>query len=162
MFGIFKDKSKNSPEEIFSPASGQLVSLSQVPDPTFAEGILGPGVALKPLEGRIVAPADGTVGVMFETGHAVSLTTTAGAELLIHVGIDTVQLNGKHYTARCSAGDTVKKGQLLIEFDKDAIEAEGYNTITPVIVCNGTEYKEIQPAPEGNVSPEDVILTLHK
>ena len=88
---------------IAAPTAGTVVALESVPDPTFAQGILGPGIAIEPAEGRIVAPADGTVDVMFETGHAVSMTTADGAELLIHVGIDTVQLEGKHYKACCKA-----------------------------------------------------------
>ena len=91
------------------------MALESVPDPTFAQGILGPGIAIEPSEGRITAPADGSIDVMFETGHAVSMTTADGAELLIHVGIDTVQLEGKHYKACCKAGQQVKKGDVLIE-----------------------------------------------
>ena len=102
---------------IAAPVSGTVVPLEQVPDPTFAQGILGQGVAVEPAEGRITAPADGTVDMMFDTGHAVSLTTKDGVELLIHVGIDTVQLKGAHYKACCKTGDSVKKGDLLIEFD---------------------------------------------
>ncbi len=105
-----------------SPASrsplrspGTIVPLTEVPDPTFAQGILGPGAAVQPSEGRIVAPANGTVDMMFDTGHAVSMTTSEGAELLIHVGIDTVSLKGQHYTAKCKSGDTVRKGDTLIE-----------------------------------------------
>ena len=146
--------------EIAAPVAGKVVALENVPDPTFAQGILGPGIAVEPSEGRIVAPADGTVDVMFETGHAVSLTTTDGAEVLIHVGIDTVQLEGRHYKAHCAAGDSVKKGDLLIEFDPEAIKAEGYQVITPVIVCNPDAFAAVKPAAESSITAGDALLTL--
>ena len=115
MFGKLKNLfGGDSGIEVTAPVAGKVVALEDVPDPTFAQGILGPGIAVEPSEGRIVAPADGTVDVMFETGHAVSLTTAGGAELLIHVGIDTVQLEGRHYKACCKAGDQVRKGDTLI------------------------------------------------
>ena len=137
MFGKLKNLfGGDSGIEITAPVAGKVVALEDVPDPTFAQGILGPGIAIEPAEGRIVAPADGTVDVMFETGHAVSMTTADGAELLIHVGIDTVQLEGKHYKACCKAGQQVKKGDVLIEFDPAAIKAEGYQIVTPILVCN--------------------------
>ena len=171
--------------EIAAPAAGQVVPLAEVPDPTFAQGILGQGVAVEPAEGRITAPADGTVDMMFDTGHAVSLTTkdgvapadgridmmfdtghavsmtTAdGAEVLIHVGIDTVQLKGQHYKACCKNGDTVKKGDTLIEFDPAAIQAAGYQTVTPVIVCNADSFAEVKTAAAGAVKAGDALLTL--
>lgn len=131
MFGKLKNLfGGDSGIEVTAPVAGKVVALEDVPDPTFAQGILGPGIAIEPSEGRIVAPADGTVDVMFETGHAVSMTTADGAELLIHVGIDTVQLEGKHYKACCKEGQQVKKGDVLIEFDPAAIKAEGYQTVT--------------------------------
>lgn len=147
---------------IASPVAGTAVPLENVPDPTFAQGILGPGIAVEPGEGRITAPADGTIDVMFDTGHAVSMTTADGAELLIHVGIDTVQLSGKHYKACCKAGDKVKKGALLIEFDPEAIKAEGYQVVTPVIVCNADAFSAVKPAATGTVSAGDTLLTLQK
>ena len=143
---------------IAAPTAGALES---VPDPTFAQGILGPGIAIEPAEGRIVAPADGTVDVMFETGHAVSMTTADGAELLIHVGIDTVQLEGKHYKACCKAGQQVKKGDVLIEFDPAAIKAEGYQIVTPILVCNPDAFT-VEPAAGGTVTAGDALLTLKK
>lgn len=109
MFGKLKNLFSSSGIAVAAPVSGTVVPLSEVPDPTFAQGILGPGAAVQPSEGRIVAPANGTVDMMFDTGHAVSMTTAEGAELLIHVGIDTVNLKGEHYTAKCKSGDTVRK-----------------------------------------------------
>lgn len=148
--------------EITAPVSGTAVPLSEVADPTFAQGILGRGVAVIPSEGRIVAPADGTIDLMFETGHAVSMTTADGAEVLIHVGLDTVQLHGKHYQVRCQNGDKVVRGQTLIEFDHEAIRAEGYDIITPVIVCNTEAFSSIHVEKNGEVAAGDVLLTLHK
>ncbi len=147
---------------IAAPVAGKVTELIDVPDPTFAQGILGPGIAVEPSEGRIVAPADGAIDVMFETGHAVSMTTKDGAELLIHVGIDTVQLEGRHYKACCKAGDQVKKGDTLIEFDPAAIQAEGYKIVTPVIVCNPDAFAEVKPAEAASVSAGDVLITLKK
>jgi PTS system beta-glucosides-specific IIC component len=99
---------------------------------------------------------------MFETGHAVSLTTDNGVEMLIHVGIDTVNLQGKHYTVHCQAGDKVKKGQLLIEFDKDAIAAEGYDTITPVVVCNSDDFATFETVVGKVVAEGDAVIKLAK
>lgn len=162
MFGKLKNLfGGDSGIEVTAPVAGKVVALEDVPDPTFAQGILGPGIAIEPAEGRIVAPADGTVDVMFETGHAVSLTTADGAELLIHVGIDTVQLEGKHYKACCKAGDQVSKGDTLIEFDPAAIKAEGYQIVTPILVCNPDAFT-VEPVAGGTVAAGDALLTLKK
>lgn len=161
MFGKLKNLFSQPGITIASPVSGTVVPLAEVPDPTFAQGILGPGAAVQPSEGRIVAPANGTVDMMFDTGHAVSMTTSEGAELLIHVGIDTVQLEGKHYKACCKAGQQVKKGDVLIEFDPAAIKAEGYQIVTPILVCNPDAFT-VEPAAGGTVTAGDALLTLKK
>ena len=161
MFGKLKNLFSSSGIAVAAPVSGTVVPLSEVPDPTFAQGILGPGAAVQPSEGRIVAPANGTVDMMFDTGHAVSMTTAEGAELLIHVGIDTVQLEGKHYKACCKAGQQVKKGDVLIEFDPAAIKAEGYQIVTPILVCNPDAFT-VEPAAGGTVAAGDALLTLKK
>lgn len=161
MFGKLKNLFSQPGITIASPVSGTVVPLAEVPDPTFAQGILGPGAAVQPSEGRIVAPANGTVDMMFDTGHAVSMTTSEGAELLIHVGIDTVQLEGKHYKACCKAGQQVKKGDVLIEFDPAAIKAEGYQIVTPILVCNPDAFT-VEPAAGGTVAAGDALLTLKK
>ena len=147
---------------IMAPVSGTVVPLSKVADPTFAQCILGKGAAIIPGEGRIVAPADGTIDLMFETGHAVSMTTGDGAEVLIHVGLDTVRLRGKHYRVLCQSGDKVTRGQTLIEFDPEAIRAEGYDTVTPVIVCNTEAFSSIHVEKNSEVAAGEVLLTLHK
>lgn len=160
--GLFDKLFHKAAPEIGAPVAGKCVPLSEVKDPVFSQEILGPGVAIMPSEGKIVAPCDGTVDTMFETGHAVSLTSTFGAEILIHVGLDTVNLKGAHYTVHAKNGDAVKKGQLLIEFDREAIAAEGYDTITPVIVCNGADYASLKTFPAESVSAGDRIITVEK
>ena len=161
MFGKLKNLFSQPGITIASPVSGTVVPLTEVPDPTFAQGILGPGAAVQPSEGRIVAPANGTVDMMFDTGHAVSMTTSEGAELLIHVGIDTVQLEGKHYEACGKAGDQVSKGDTLIEFDPAAIKAEGYQIVPPLLVCN-PDALTVAPVAGGTVAAGDALLTLKK
>lgn len=160
--GLFDKIFGKKLDELGAPVAGEAVASSEVNDPTFAEEMLGKGMAIRPSSGRVVAPCDATVDMMFETGHAVSLTTENGVELLIHVGIDTVNLQGKHYTVHCQAGDKVKKGQLLIEFDKDAITAEGYDTITPVVVCNSDDFATFKTAVGKTVAEGDTVISLAK
>ena len=144
MFGLFKKK-KDKAHVLGAPAKGKAVSLKEVSDPTFSEGILGDGVAVIPSEGKIYAPADGTIGMVFDTLHAISLTTDFGAEVLIHVGLDTVQLKGEGFEGHVKAGDTVKKGQVLgiIEAMKlmNEIESE-YDGVIEAILVNNEEVVE--------------------
>ncbi len=149
-------------EEIGAPVAGEAVASGEVNDPTFGEEMLGKGMAIKPSAGRVVAPCDATVDMMFETGHAVSLKTESGVEMLIHVGIDTVNLQGKHYTVHAAAGEQVKKGQLLIEFDKDAIAAEGYDVVTPVVICNSDDYKTFETTVGKTVAEGETVIRLGK
>lgn len=142
MFGLFKKKEKI--HTLVSPAKGKAVSLKEVPDPTFRDGLLGDGAAVIPVEGKFYAPADGTIDMVFETLHAVSMTTDFGAEVLIHVGLDTVELKGEGFQSHVNAGDTVKKGQLLLTADLDKIKAAGYPVITPVLICNTGDYKSVK------------------
>ena len=151
-----------SDNEILSPLAGKAVALEDVPDPTFAEGMLGLGAAVEPSEGKITAPADGTVGTLFDTHHAIGLNLDNGAELLIHIGINTVELNGEGFTANVSEGDRVKKGQNLITFDKELIASKGYKTVTPVIVTNPDEYSAVKRVADGNVTEKDVLIELVK
>lgn len=151
-----------SDNEILSPLAGKAIALEDVPDPTFAEGILGLGAAVEPSEGKITAPADGTVGTLFDTHHAIGLNLDNGAELLIHIGINTVELNGEGFTAHVSEGDRVKKGQTLITFDKELIASKGYKTVTPVIVTNPDEYSAVKRVADGNVTEKDVLIELAK
>ena len=151
-----------SDNEILSPLAGKAIALEDVPDPTFAEGILGLGAAVEPSEGKITAPADGTVGTLFDTHHAIRLNLDNGAELLIHIGINTVELNGEGFTAHVSEGDRVQKGQTLITFDKELIASKDYKTVTPVIVTNPDEYSAVKRVADGNVTEKDVLIELVK
>ena len=160
--GFFKNLFGKSKDVIMAPVEGEAVPLNQVSDPTFGEEILGKGIAIKPSVGKVYAPCDATVDMMFETGHAVSLVADFGAEILIHVGLDTVNLQGKHYTVHCAAGDKVKQGQLLIEFDAASIAAEGYDTITPVIICNTADYSTFETHVGKAVTNADAVIELAK
>lgn len=157
-----EEPSAVSDNEICSPLAGTVIALEDVSDPTFAEGILGLGAAVEPSEGKVIAPADGTVGTLFDTHHAIGLTLDNGAELLIHIGINTVELNGEGFTAHVSEGDRVSRGQTLITFDKAFIASKGYQTITPVIVTNPYDYSEVKRTADGNIRTADVLLELVK
>ncbi|MGM9550385.1 MAG: PTS glucose transporter subunit IIA [Faecousia sp.] len=160
--GFFKKLFSKPMDALCAPVAGNAVPVSQVPDPTFAEEILGKGIAVEPTEGKVYAPCDATVDMMFETGHAVSLVADFGAEVLIHVGLETVSLKGKHFTVHAASGDKVKKGDLLIEFDLDAIKAEGFNTITPMLVCNSGDYATFKTNVGKAVTNADVVIELAK
>ncbi len=160
--GFFQKLFGKKYDELCAPVKGNAVPVSQVPDPTFAEEMLGKGIAIEPAEGRVFAPCDATVDMMFETGHAVSLIADFGAEVLIHIGLETVSLKGKHFTVHAANGDKVKKGQLLIEFDLEAIKAEGFNTITPMLVCNSADYETFNTNVGKAVTMEDVVIQLAK
>lgn len=147
---------------VYSPLEGRVVALSDVPDATFAEGVLGLGAAIEPTVGEVVAPADGRVSSIFDTHHAVGLTLDNGMELLIHVGINTVALNGEGFTAHVGEGDRVKRGQPLISFDKEFIASKGYPTITPVIISNADDYKRITTANSSGVKRLDALLTVER
>lgn len=147
---------------IGAPVAGEAVDISEVSDPTFGEKILGDGIAFRPTEGKVFAPCDATVDLMFDTGHAVSLVADCGAELLIHVGLDTVNLKGEHFTVHAHNGDKVKKGDLLIEFDVAAIAAAGYDVITPMVVCNTPDFAKITVHSGKTVAPGDLVLELGK
>ena len=154
----------NSPDNgvITSPLSGKAVKLENVPDPTFAQGILGLGAAIEPTEGKVVAPADGKVETLFDTLHAVGLTLDNGKELLIHIGINTVALNGEGFMPHVSECDRVTKGQTLITFDIDFIKSKGYQTVTPVLVSNSDDFSAVeQLAAEGaQVSIGDDLIKV--
>lgn len=159
---LFKKETPAAPPaegKLFAPLEGQVVSVKEVSDPTFSEEILGKGVAIRPTGNTVVAPCDGTVSMMFDTGHAVTLVGPLGAEILIHVGLETVQLKGQHFTVHASNGDTVKAGQPLITFDREAIAAAGYDTITPMVICNSGDYSSVEVNLAGGDAP---IITLKK
>ena len=131
--------------------NGEVVALADVADEAFASGALGEGVAIEPSEGKLFAPADGEVEAVFDSKHAISLTTEGGAEILLHIGIDTIKLGGKHFTPHVEEGQKVKKGDLLISFDMEAIKAAGYPLTTPMAVCNSDDYAQIQALATGKI-----------
>lgn len=145
---------------ISAPVTGKVVPLSQVNDETFAQEMMGKGIAIAPSEGKIVSPVNGKVQMIFKTKHAIGLLSEEGAEILIHIGIDTVKLDGKHFKAYVKDGDVVKKGDLLVEFDKEAIVAEGFDVITPVIIANSDDYVNILPRDIQHIKEGDILLTI--
>lgn len=158
MFGFLKKK--KTEYLLGAPAKGKAVPLSEVNDPTFSEGMLGDGVAVIPSEGKIYAPIDGEVGMVFDTLHAVSLTAECGAEVLIHVGLDTVKMNGEGFTGHVQAGDKVKKGDLLLEVDLEKVKAAGYDIITPMLICNTDDYASVEGISGKEVVPGDDVIRI--
>lgn len=147
-------------EQLYSPIKGEVKPLSEVNDSTFSSGIMGRGFAIQPEEGKVVSPVTGKITTIFKTKHAIGITSDNGAEILIHVGIDTVKLNGKHFTSHVKDGDFVKMGDTLVTFDIDAIKAEGYDLITPVIITNPDRYQSIKPVKEGKVNSSEAFMAL--
>lgn len=147
-------------EQVYSPIKGEVKALSEVNDPTFSSEIMGKGLAIQPQEGKVVSPVAGRVTTIFKTKHAIGITSDNGAEILIHVGLDTVKLNGKHFTAHVQDGDFVDVGKTLVTFDMEAIKAEGYDLITPVIITNPDRYQTIKPVKDGKVNERDAFLAL--
>lgn len=156
--GFWKNGFKKKEAVIASPAAGECVSLKTLPDPTFRDEILGKGMAIKPLDGKFYAPADGTVSSLFPTKHAIGITTKEGAEVLIHVGIDTVNLRGEHFFTYVEEGQEVRKGELLLEADLKAITDAGYDTVTPVLICNSADFKKVAPVENGRAAVGDPVI----
>ena len=165
MFNKLKEKMlKKENKGIFigSPIEGEAVSLKEVNDPTFAQEMLGKGIAIKPSKGRVVAPVDGEITILFETKHAISIVSEQGVELLIHIGLDTVNLKGENFKTYVKAGDKVKSGDLLIEFDTEKIKEAGYDTITPIVICNTFEFTDVKENIIGQVKELDQVIEVIK
>lgn len=145
---------------MYSHLNGTVVSLENVEDDVFSQKILGEGIAVEPSEGKLYAPCDGRINSIFDTKHAVTIQSSDGADVLLHIGIDTVKLGGKHFESHVSDGQEVKKGDLLVTFDIDAIKAEGYKLTTPLIIGNTDDYSSFSPAAQGKISAGDVILRM--
>ncbi len=155
-----KEKQLVNRLEIASPIKGKVVKQADMKDEAFGSGALGKGVAVQPEEGKVYAPADGVISALFPTLHAIGITTDTGAELLIHVGLDTVQLNGEGYRASVSEGDRVKKGALLLEFDIALIKSRGFSTETPVLVTNAEDYLDVVETSADRVTAGDELLKI--
>ena len=159
---LFGKKEEINPNHVYAPMAGEAVAISEVPDPTFSSGMLGNGIAIKPTSGKVCSPVNGTVDMMFDTGHAVSLVSESGIEILIHVGLETVSLEGKPFKVHVKNGDKVKKGDVLMEADLEAIQAAGLPTITPVLVCNTDDYTTFNVTTGKAVTNADVVIELGK
>lgn len=160
--GLFGGLFKKKGTPLGAYMSGTCVAISEVPDPTFGDEILGKGLAIIPEDGKVYAPADGTIDMVFDTKHALSMTTEDGAEVLIHVGLETVSLNGEPFTAHVAAGDHVRQGALLLEADLQMIREKGCPVITPLVICNSGEFSSIETMTGKKVKPGDEILTYIK
>ena len=147
---------------IQSPVQGEACEITQVNDATFRDKLLGEGIAIKPSTGRVVAPVNGTIAILFETKHACTIVSDQGTEILIHIGLDTVNLKGKYYKAYVKDGDKVKAGDLILEFDMDKIKEAGYDLITPVVICNSADYSKIQTFSGNQVQELEPIMSLQK
>lgn len=146
---------------IYAPLKGKIIPLSEVPDQVFSTEMMGKGLAIIPTEGKVVSPVDGKVTSIFPTLHAIGLTSNQGVEILIHIGLDTVQLKGQYYTLKVAEGDNVQIGDELVLFDKEKIEQSGYQTVTPIIITNSNQFKEIICLPNENVNYVDEIIQIH-
>lgn len=150
----------DGPRVVVSPFAGKVIPLSEVEDEVFAGGMMGQGLAVIPEDGKVYSPCDGTVSTVFPTGHAVGITADNGVEILIHIGMDTVKLDGKGFTKKVKDKDRVKTGQLLIEFDLDLVKEAGYSVVSPVIVSNTDEFADVAPGASGNVKPGDELIVV--
>lgn len=161
---LFGDKADNRAGviEIFAPLSGEIVNIEDVPDVVFAEKIVGDGVAIKPSSNRMVAPIDGVIGKIFETNHAFSIESAGGVELFVHFGIDTVELKGDGFTRIAQEGQKVKKGDVVIEFDLALLEERAKSTLTPVVIPNMDEIKEMTKLSGQVVAGETPVIRIKK
>jgi beta-glucoside PTS system EIICBA component len=157
---MYKETGSDRKTMINSPMNGIVIDLSKVEDSIFAEKMLGDGAAIESEDGKVYAPFNGTVQSLFPTNHAIGLVSADGVEMLIHIGLDTVQLNGKFFTAHVTQDQKVKKGDLLIEFDQEAIKAAGYSTIVPVIISNTHGYQSVNRVTANRVTKDEALLTI--
>lgn len=153
---------ETEPNTVYAPVEGNVIPMEDIKDETFASGVLGQGVGIEPAKGEVTAPFDGTVTTVFNTKHALGLTSNDGLEMLIHVGINTVELEGKYYTAKVADGDRIKAGQLLLTFDKNAISQAGYDVTTAVLVTNADDYSKVSTEKTGYCKEMDKIITAVK
>lgn len=160
---LFGSKDKKAIDvEIYAPLSGVLVNIEDVPDVVFSEKIVGDGVAIRPTGDKMVAPADGVIGKIFETNHAFSLQTDDGVELFVHFGIDTVELKGEGFTRVAKEGQRVKRGETIIEFDLPLLEGKAKSILTPVVISNMDEINHIEKKQGEVVAGDSVVLSVKK
>ena len=159
---VSEDKSSSRNIEIIAPLSGEVVNIEDVPDVVFAEKIVGDGIAIKPSGNKIVAPVDGTIGKIFETNHAFSIESDDGIELFVHFGIDTVELKGEGFKRIAEEGQSVKKGDVVIEFDLALLEEKAKSVLTPVVISNMDEIKELNKLSGTVTVGETVIMRIKK
>ncbi|WP_195604154.1 beta-glucoside-specific PTS transporter subunit IIABC [Clostridium tyrobutyricum] len=155
-----KENSSSKQEILNSPLKGAVKALAEVKDEAFSKGALGDGIAIEPTEGKVVSPVDGIITTLFPTGHAIGITSDNGVEILIHVGMDTVELEGKYFTPKVKQGERIKRGQELLEFDMKAIEEEGYSVITPVVITNSSTCLSVIETDKGDIDYKDSLLTV--
>ncbi len=160
---LFGSKENKSVEvEIYAPISGEIVNIEDVPDVVFSEKIVGDGVAIRPIGNKIVAPVDGVIGKIFETNHAFSMESKEGVELFVHFGIDTVELKGEGFTRIAQEGQSVKRGDTVIEFDLPLLESKAKSVLTPIVISNMDEISCIVKKSGEVVAGESVVLALKK
>ena len=161
---LFGGKKENTSKEvhIYAPLSGEIVNIEDVPDVVFSEKIVGDGVAIRPTGNKIVAPVDGVIGKIFETNHAFSMESKEGVELFVHFGIDTVELKGEGFTRIAQEGQSVKRGDTVIEFDLPLLESKAKSVLTPVVISNMDEISCIVKKSGEVVAGESVVLSLSK
>lgn len=156
LFKMFDARARTA--VLSAPIAGEVIPLSEVRDQMFAKGLLGRGVAIKPTGNRVVAPSDGKIEAIFPTGHAVAVHTDEGLDVLIHVGLETMRLNGRHFKVNASVGDMVSKGDVLIEFDGEGIVADGFDLTVPILICNSAEYASIKGCEGAEVAELDQLI----
>lgn len=159
MFGLFKKKSNFI--ELEAPLIGKLISIEEVPDEVFAGKMVGDGVAIEPVEGKVVSPVDGEIIQVFPTKHAIGIKSNNGIEILIHVGLETVSLEGKSFETHINVGDKVKKGQLILTFDLDYIKANAKSTISPIVITNMDNVEKLEKTKPGKIGENDIILKIY-
>ena len=164
LYRRYANKAKNEAnksETIYSPLNGNVIGLSEVSDPAFSNDALGKGIGIIPTSGEVVSPADGIVTILFPTKHAIGITTKQGAEVLIHIGVDTVNLNGEGFEAFIKQGDKVKKGQKLISFDLENTKAKGYDVTSVIVITNSNDLRSVTPIHQGEINKEEKIIELY-
>jgi len=152
LFGLKKEKEVKKDETIFAPLSGKMIALEEVPDPVFSQKMMGDGIAIEPAEGVVVSPVEGEVIQLFHTKHAIGIRSITGAEILIHIGLETVSMNGEGFEAHVKEGDKVNVGDKLISCDLELIKEKAASTITPMVVTNGDILESMEKSPSGEVT----------